>query len=70
MTHDAFTHIRFAHMIPYTGCTDIIIKAYLPVVQHVHHTTARHILPPFEKGCPHTCTILVKYQIFTANYTY
>ena len=33
-------------MITYTGCTDIITSAYLPVVpyvQHVHHTTARHI---------------------------
>ena len=33
-------------MITYTGCTDIITSAYLPVVpcvQHVHLTTARHI---------------------------
>ena len=32
-------------MITYTGCTDIITSAYLPVVpcvQHVHLTTARH----------------------------
>ena len=29
MTHDVFTHIRFAHTFTYTGWTDIIIKCIL-----------------------------------------
>ena len=60
-------------MITYTGCTDIITSAYLPVVpcvQHVHLTTARHTVFLHFKVAVYECLLCsIAASVFSCIYS-